>query len=182
MYEDQKVEVRIRPLLFPFFRKNKIKSAPLPVNIYDHKTLKTSNFNGAARARQHQDEALQERYQHHCTASLHREYARACVCVCARCDVLQWWGAGIACRCTAHFLRAFLCVRACINESDKRHPSICSSLHSLIHPVIHSLTHCVTKHSPIWTLLGNAPIASPQKLENMSRNQSWEEILILFRL
>lgn len=60
-----------------------IKSARLPVNIYGHRTLNGSKFKGA---REHQDEALQERYQHHCTASLHREYARACVrvCVCVR--------------------------------------------------------------------------------------------------
>ena len=45
----------------------------------------------------------------------------------------------------------------------------------------HTHTHTHT-HSPIWTLLGKAPIASPQKPENINRNQSPEEILILFRL
>lgn len=37
-------------------------------------------------------------------------------------------------------------------------------------------------HSPICTLLGKAPIVSPQKPENIKRKQSGEEILILLRL
>lgn len=101
-----------------------------------------------------------------------------------RCDVLQWWGAGIACRCTAHFVR----VRACTREWQTS--SIPLFIHLFIHPFfypfIHSLTHAarVDAHSPIWTLLGNAPIVSPQKLEKMSRKQPGgeEEALILVRL
>lgn len=126
------------------------------------------------------------RSEHRCTGSLQRTRARARTDT-HSCDVLQWWGAGIARRCTAHSVPVLLRVRALMRVTNVLSPNIQPSIHPIIHPssiqsFIHSFTHaaCVNAHSPIWTLLGNAPIVSP-KLERMSRNQSGQETLILVR-